>query len=185
MSANLSKISKRARGYEYRLILMRHAKTEAENQGGDIERQLTDKGRKQAKRVAKALKSMDLNPDNLVCSGAQRARQTADRMLKVFGDKPEVTYRKALYDQGLQAYIDVLGSCDAKVHTLMVIGHEPTVSSAAHWLSGSDSKRSYVDAIELGLSPASVALIASDDPFSDWDTGKQFLIGLFTPKDCE
>lgn len=91
-SVNLKKVAKRAKEYKYVLIIMRHAKTEAFNAKGDFERVLTDKGLKQAKRVAKGLRDMGLMPDQIDCSSATRAMQTCERMLKVFGDAPKVDY---------------------------------------------------------------------------------------------
>ena len=38
----------------------------------------------------------------IACSSATRARQTCDRMLKVFGDDPKVDYRQSLYEGGVQ-----------------------------------------------------------------------------------
>ena len=89
---NLKKVAKRAKEYKHVLIIMRHAKTEAFNAKGDFERVLTDKGLKQAKRVAKGLRDMGLVPDQIDCSSATRAMQTCERMLKVFGDAPKVDY---------------------------------------------------------------------------------------------
>ena len=87
---NLKKVAKRAKEYKHVVIIMRHAKTEAFNAKGDFERVLTDKGLKQAKRVAKGLRDMGLVPDQIDCSSATRAMQTCERMLKVFGDAPKV-----------------------------------------------------------------------------------------------
>ncbi len=56
---------------------MRHAKTEPfSGNGSDDGRELTDKGRKQAKTVAKGLAALKMVPDRIACSGAARARQT-------------------------------------------------------------------------------------------------------------
>ena len=184
MSVNLSKVAKKAKDYPYLLVLMRHAKTEATNKDGDEERELTDKGRKHSKKVAKALKSMDLFPDLIACSGATRARQTAERLLKVFGDKPEIAYRQSLYEPGMQSYIDEILGAPGKTRILMIVGHEPTMSSLAQWLSSGESKRAFLDAVKLGFSPASVAILGSDKPFDQWDIDSQKLIGVFSPKDC-
>lgn len=54
---------------------------------GDSERELTDKGLKQAKAVGKGIESLGLVPDQISCSSVTRTRQTLDRMLKTFGDQ--------------------------------------------------------------------------------------------------
>ena len=55
MGTSLKKVAKKAKDYKYVLLVMRHAKTEPFGDGGDAGRELTDKGRKQAKAVAKGL----------------------------------------------------------------------------------------------------------------------------------
>ena len=134
MGVNLSKVEKKAKNYSHVLLVMRHAKAEPFNDKGDHDREITDKGEKQAKIVAKGLVGMKLLPDRVACSGAVRARQTLERMLKVFGDHPKVEYRQALYDGGMQAVFDELANAKDKTRVLMVLGHEPTVSVSCQWL---------------------------------------------------
>ena len=76
MAQSLKNIAKTADQYLYVLLVMRHAKTEPANLAGDRARELTDKGRKQAKNVARGIQSLRLVPDRIACSGAVRAQQT-------------------------------------------------------------------------------------------------------------
>ena len=55
MAQSLKNIAKTADQYLYVLLVMRHAKTEPANLAGDRARELTDKGRKQAKNVARGI----------------------------------------------------------------------------------------------------------------------------------
>ena len=107
MGTSLKKVAKKAKDYKYVLLVMRHAKTEPFGDGGDAGRELTDKGRKQAKAVAKGLAAHKMVPTRIACSSATRARQTCDRMLKVFGDDPKVDYRQSLYEGGVQSVFDL------------------------------------------------------------------------------
>ena len=182
---NVKKAAKQARGYKYVLLVMRHAKTEPFNAKGDFERELLDKGLKQAKRVAKGLRSMGLVPDQIDCSNAVRARQTCERMLKVFGDGPKVDYTKALYESGMQSVFDALASCKDKRRTLLVLGHEPTVSMACQWLAGPQSDPGMIGLLKLGMSTACVAVFGSDAPFRKWGTHEAGLIAVLGPKDFE
>lgn len=188
MSVNLTQAGDRARDYEYVLVLMRHAKAEKESDSDDDSaREITDKGRKQAKRVAKALDAIGLNPDAMAVSGAKRARQTADRMLKVFGDKPEVAYHKKLYTDGMQGISDVLSSAKKKVHSILVVGHEPSISLAAQWWAHDDDveAESDYDTLQLGLSPAAFVILGAHKPFNQWDLHQADVIATATAKDCE
>ena len=144
MGIKLSKVAKTAKKYDHILIIMRHAKAEPFGDKGDSERELTDKGLKQAKAVGKGIESLGLVPDQISCSSATRTRQTLDRMLKTFGDKPIVDYRISLYDGGVQAVFDELAHVKAKNRVFMIVGHEPTVSISAQWLPPPDAPRAPV-----------------------------------------
>ena len=76
MGIKLSKVAKTAKKYDHILIIMRHAKAEPFGDKGDSERELTDKGLKQAKAVGKGIESLGLVPDQISCSSATRTRQT-------------------------------------------------------------------------------------------------------------
>ena len=164
---------------------MRHAKAEPFNDKGDHDREITDKGEKQAKIVAKGLVGMKLLPDRVACSGAVRARQTLERMLKVFGDHPKVEYRQTLYDGGMQAVFDELANAKDKTRVLMVLGHEPTVSVSCQWLASSDSDMVKLDLLNLGMSTASVVVFGSDQPFSRWQVHDAELLAVLSPKDFD
>ena len=72
MGIKLSKVAKAAKKYDHILIIMRHAKAEPFGDKGDSERELTDKGLKQAKAVGKGIESLGLVPDQISCSSVTR-----------------------------------------------------------------------------------------------------------------
>lgn len=183
MAIHKNKVAKQAKEYRHILLVMRHAKTEAFNAEGDFHRALLEKGLKQSKKIAKVLRDMNIVPDQIDCSSALRAQQTCNRMLKVFGDGPKVEYTKDLYALGMQSVFDALATCKSKRRTLMVIGHEPTVSLACQWLAGPQSDASLLDLLKLGMSPACVAVFGSNAPFQAWGTHEADLIAVINPKD--
>ena len=170
MGTSLKKVAKKTKEYKYVLLAMRHAKTEPfGGNGSDVGRELTDKGRKQAKAVAKGL----------------AAFKTCDRMLKVFGDDPKVDYRQSLYEGGVQSVFDELAQTKEKHRTLLVLGHEPTISIACQWLASTESDPTLLDLLNLGMSPASIAVFGSNEPFNQWQLHSGELIALLTAKDFE
>lgn len=186
MGTSLKKVAKKAKEYKYVLLAMRHAKTEPfGGNGSDVGRKLTDKGRKQAKAVAKGLAAFKMVPTRIACSSATRARQTCDRMLKVFGDDPKVDYRQSLYEGGVQSVFDELAQTKEKHRTLLVLGHEPTISIACQWLASAESDPTLLDLLNLGMSPASIAVFGSNEPFNQWQLHSGELIALLTAKDFE
>lgn len=185
MGIKLSKVAKAAKKYDHILIIMRHAKAEPFGDKGDSERELTDKGLKQAKAVGKGIGSLGLVPDQISCSSVTRTRQTLDRMLKTFGDKPIVDYRISLYDGGVQAVFDELAHVKAKNRVFMIVGHEPTVSISAQWLASADSDGERLDLLNLGLSPASIVIMGSNKPFDEWQVHSGELLAVINVKDFD
>lgn len=185
MSVNPGKVAKKAKEYRHVLLVMRHAKAEPFGPTGDRSRALTDKGLKQAKAVAKGLKEMKLIPDLIACSGATRAQQTCERMLKTFGDKPRVDYHQSLYEGGIQSILDELAHAKDKTRVMMVLGHEPTVSITSQWLASANSDPALTDLLNLGLSTAAVVVFGADKPFSLWQIHDADLIAVVNPKDFD
>lgn len=185
MSDSLKSISKSARQYKYILLLARHAKAEPSADGSDIDRKLTDKGLKQAKRVGKGLAAMKLVPDSIVCSGAVRTRETLERMLKTFGDGPGVVYRRSLYDQTKNSVFDELKQAAESTHILMILGHEPTVSTVAGRLASEESDSGLLASLSVGVSNGTVCILGSDVPFSQWGEHSTHLVAVLSPKDFD
>lgn len=105
------------------LILWRHA--DAEDGMRDLERKLTQKGKKQAARVADWLR--ERLPENTVvlASPARRAQQTAEALSDSFKTVPELAPEAAP-----QQVLAAAGW--PKAHgTVVVVGHQPTLGRAA------------------------------------------------------
>ena len=105
------------------LILWRHA--EAEPGVPDLERALTVKGQKQARRMAEWLGSQ--LPDNcrILVSPAVRTLQTAEALGRKFKLMPELA-------PGAEAQ-DILAAANwpGNKETVLVVGHQPTLGQAA------------------------------------------------------
>ena len=105
------------------LILWRHA--EAEPGVPDLERALTVKGQKQARRMADWLGSQ--LPDNcrILVSPAVRTLQTAEALGRKFKLMPELA-------PGAEAE-DILKAANwpGNKETVLIVGHQPTLGQAA------------------------------------------------------
>jgi len=108
------------------LILWRHA--DAEDGTPDSERKLTAKGVKQAARMAKWLRPRLPEDAVVLASPARRAQQTARALTKDFRVVAEIGTGAAAED--------VLHACGwpKAGHTLVVVGHQPTLGEVAAWL---------------------------------------------------
>jgi phosphohistidine phosphatase len=107
------------------LILWRHA--EAEDGRPDLERRLTDKGRKQAARMAKWLRERLPKDYRLIASPAARAQQTAQAL-----ETPRTVDALA---PGASAR-DILEAAQWPDFdgTVIVVGHQPDLGRVAAYL---------------------------------------------------
>ncbi|MEY4388412.1 MAG: hypothetical protein RLZZ432_131 [Chloroflexota bacterium] len=117
-----------------RLLLIRHADAgdPAEWTGPDAERPLSERGIKQAARLAAALHASGASIDRLIASPARRCGETAAILGEVLG--LEVSVEQALADgprlAELRRIVDDGSSCVA------LVGHEPHLSALAGELTG-------------------------------------------------
>lgn len=111
------------------LVLWRHA--DAEVGPADLKRELTEKGRRQAARMAKWLRPRLEGHWEILASPAARARQTADAL--------DLAYEVRLTLGPLEtedALIREVGWPDHE-RNVIVVGHQPTLGRvAARFLSG-------------------------------------------------
>ena len=121
---------------DMRLILMRHGKAEAAEDGADDHaRRLVDAGARQAEATAAALRERGYTPDAALCSDAARAVETL--VAADFG----IAEHRVLFDRGLYGgavhTLPRLGDhLPADVATLVVVGHNPELEAIVRGLSG-------------------------------------------------
>ncbi|MCW2900849.1 MAG: putative phosphohistidine phosphatase, SixA [Streptosporangiaceae bacterium] len=114
------------------LIVLRHAKAATEFGLADIDRPLTGRGRRDATAAGKWLSASGLRPDAVRCSPARRTRETLDRLEL----DAEVGFERGIYDNEVRPLLDLLGSTDDQVGTLLLIGHNPSLHQLVHDLTG-------------------------------------------------
>ncbi|MEO0982404.1 MAG: histidine phosphatase family protein [Pseudomonadota bacterium] len=147
-----------------RLILLRHAKTEPWFEGVDDHgRALTERGRADSERVAKALRDAGWVPDLAVVSTARRAHETWT------GAAPAFTgCEREMSDDLYLASVRMIGSL-VRAHedaaALMLIGHNPGIHDFACDLvqSGGAHNRFAAEALINKMPTGAAALFESDE----------------------
>jgi phosphohistidine phosphatase len=110
------------------LILWRHA--EAEEGEPDIERALTAKGQKQARRMAEWLDAQLPDGCKILVSPAVRTLQTVEPLGRKFKVSPQLAP-----GAGPQDVLRAVNWPNGK-ETVMVVGHQPTLGQVAALLIG-------------------------------------------------
>lgn len=108
------------------LAILRHAKSDWGNPGlTDFDRPLNKRGRKAAKKVGNELRERGLSFDRIVCSPAQRAKETVERFERGYESLPELSFEPRLYMCSTGTLIDVINNLPDEAQTVMIVGHNP------------------------------------------------------------
>jgi phosphohistidine phosphatase len=119
------------------LILVRHAQSINIQSGiKDVERTLTDKGVQDASKAGKYLKDKNIFPDFIFTSHAIRALSTARLITDQLGlDESRLTVLEDLYEASLRILLRIINELDHKIHTVLIIGHNPSISFLSEFLT--------------------------------------------------
>lgn len=165
------------------LILLRHAKAETPGEKPDFERRLTTRGESDADAAGSWLADSRLHPQLVLCSSAARTRQTwqgvAIALAQAAPDAaaPEVHYEPGLYEGGRTEVIDLLRAVPDDIHTVLVVGHNPTMSDVSILLRHSDQD------IDLsGMRTAGLAVHRTEGPWSGTEPGGMRLVEEHTAR---
>ncbi|NJC82139.1 SixA phosphatase family protein [Planosporangium mesophilum] len=120
------------------LVLLRHAKAANPGDVADAQRALTTRGQADAAAAGTWLADNQLLPDLVLSSPARRARETWHGVAPALGDQAThttVVYEPTIYNAATgQELLDLVGTTDPDVTTLLVIGHNPPLSALSSLL---------------------------------------------------
>jgi phosphohistidine phosphatase len=158
---------------------MRHAKSDYPPGVGDHDRPLAPRGVSQAGLAGDWLRASAPAIDGVLCSTATRARQT---LLNTGIDAP-VRYSERLYAATPGTMIEEINTVDGEVSTLLVVGHEPTISVLA--LALGDDSSSDIGAAEricAKFPTSAIAVLTVPSGWKDLELGAASLIDFQVPR---
>jgi phosphohistidine phosphatase len=139
-----------------RLLIMRHSKSSWKNAHlADMDRPLNERGKRDAQWTGQQLKKRRENPDLILCSPAKRTRSTAKRIageLEYPTDSIQTDDR--IYQNKLAMLLSVLKELDDQRQSVMLIGHNPSITELIGFLKREnieDAPTSAVAACELDI----------------------------------
>jgi phosphohistidine phosphatase len=166
------------------LVLLRHAKAETPGDDPDFDRKLTGVGEVDADAAGSWLADGRLHPDLVLCSTAARTRQTwqgvsvALAQARAGGGAPEVRYEKGLYAGGRTEVFDLLRTVPDTVATVLVVGHNPTVSEVSLLLIPDEA----YDGQDVALKTAGLAVHRTEGSWSTTEPGSMPLVERHTAR---
>jgi phosphohistidine phosphatase len=168
------------------LLLMRHAKSAwGESDKKDIDRPLNERGRKAAARMGAWLAAEGYRPDVVLCSAAQRTRETLELMRTDLPEKAKVEIARALYLAGPREMLTEIGKVAATAQTVMLLGHNPGMGSLAGLLAGSGNERALAD-MHGKFPTAAIAVLGFNvAQWRDLEPGSGVLRAFVRPRDLD
>lgn len=160
------------------VVLLRHAKAEPEGDLGDRLRPLAARGRSQSTALGKDLRGAVGEVDLALVSAALRTTETF-KLLAQGLPVARHEVRDDLYEAGPRTVLEILRRVPAGTGTVLVVGHEPTMSGLAHLLH--DTADDLGREVSLGIPTASACLLDVPVPWAELDRDAAHLTGVLRP----
>jgi len=164
-----------------RLLLLRHSKAEHVFGKADHERELTDRGHADARAIWEWLAAQGIEPDLVICSTATRTRQTWASAQEGGARADATAFEKGIYHGGVRAVMTAAQEADPDLTTLLVVGHEPTMSAATEILTEGAGAAAALAASDRGFPTSGLAVLAVDGPWARLAQGgatlEEFVVG--------
>jgi phosphohistidine phosphatase len=161
------------------LLLLRHAKSDYPAGVADHQRPLAARGQREAALAGDWLRAHVPAVDAVLCSTATRTRETLARTRI---DAP-VSYVDRLYDATPGAVIDEINGVDSEIATLLVIGHEPAMSSVALGLATPEgSNTTAAEHISTKFPTSAIAVLRTAEPWEQLRLSSAALVTFHVPR---
>lgn len=122
------------------IYLLRHAKAASgDAYEADQDRELTEKGKRDARQLGQFLSATDELPDQIVTSTAVRTRQTAEALPEggTWTNNVPLRSSNSLYHAQPADVLREIQGADSTAQSLLLVGHEPAWSGTVSALLGS------------------------------------------------
>ncbi|MCY7394681.1 MAG: histidine phosphatase family protein [Nocardioides sp.] len=159
------------------LVIMRHAKAE---QSGptDAERLLASRGLADATVAGAWLAGQGITPDAALVSAATRTQMTWDAVCEAAGWDVEAVLDEGLYDAGPETALDLVRAVGPAVTTLLLIGHNPTVSYLAQLLDDGEGDDDASTRMTIGFPTCALAVLTFEGDWAELDEASASVVSF-------
>jgi phosphohistidine phosphatase len=168
-----------------RLILLRHAKS-AWPDVADHERPLAPRGRRDAPAAGRWLSKAGLVPDRVICSTAERARETWQLAETKLDAHPPVVFDERVYGATSTGLLDLARQTPSGVRTLLIVGHDPTMRELTLELASAqpeDERQEALGRVRIKFPTAAIAVLAFTGAWPGLAPGQARLTDFAAPSD--
>ena len=160
-----------------RLLLLRHAKSNKHFLGmQDFDRPLNDRGVTSASLIGKYIGKKGIQVGLVLSSPAERARQTAELVVKTAGVAAELRFDERIYEASSSQLQNVIRQIDPEVSVALLVGHNPGFEDLQTAMTGQHRQ----------MPTATLACLSLDiEKWSDIREQSGELKWMITPKELE
>ncbi|SDD23233.1 MULTISPECIES: SixA phosphatase family protein [Kordiimonas] len=166
-----------------KLFLLRHAKSDWGMGLPDHDRPLNARGQAAAAQMGQWLAKDDTCPKLVICSTAQRTRETLAILTEAGGLSFDVLYEPALYGAGTETIRQIIVTDAGQYESVLLIGHNPGFHDMAfRSAKGGDSE--LIRRLGAKYPTCTLSILEFDAPCleqADLESGR--LLNFVRPKD--
>ena len=124
------------------LLLLRHGKSSRKDTSTrDFDRPLSERGVSDSKLIGEFIRKKKLHSELMISSPAERARQTAELVLKA-GLQLELRVDERVYEASARHLFEVISQIEDTANTVLLVGHNPGFEELLQNLSGEERELS-------------------------------------------
>ena len=147
------------------LHLLRHAKAKSAPELRDIDRPLAERGHRDADTMGQRLAEWAVNPALILCSSAQRARETLAGILPHLSGSRTIEIEEGLYNFDQSIVFKRVSDCVSDDTTILVIGLNPALEQLTGYLAADGAPSAMR---QLNTKFPTCALATLEFTFNDW-----------------
>ena len=147
------------------LHLLRHANAKSAPELRDIDRPLAERGHSDADTMGQRLAEWAVNPALILCSSAQRARETLAGILPHLSGSRTIEVEEGLYHFDLDIVFKRISDIASGDATILVIGHNPALEQLTEYLAADGTPSAMR---QLNTKFPTCALATLEFTFNDW-----------------
>lgn len=169
------------------IFILRHAKSESDKlQMNDFERPLNGRGVEAAGKIGAYFKSKEYSCDIVLCSTAQRTRETFGLIKPSLLDGVSAEFDDLLYLAEPKYLVRCLHALRDDVQSAMIIGHNPGLEQLAHSLvaKARGAESALQRSLEDGFPTCALAVVRSAaETWAGLKPGRCELLDFVRPRD--
>jgi phosphohistidine phosphatase len=134
------------------LLLLRHAKSSKNDPAlHDFDRPLNARGLEAAELIGQTMQKQQIEPELIVSSPAQRARQTAEIAIVAGKLTGELRFDQRIYEASVKRLLEVVSQIEDRFGSVMLVGHNPGFEELLETLIGEAREMPTASLTRIGL----------------------------------